>query len=1259
MSTSKAPAGFILTVLASEIEGRAGGKLELTGSLLRIGRSEECDIVLPSHTVSRRHAELVRRGDGWLLRDTGSANGVWLGERRISEHLLRPGDEFRIGHTVLRFEASPLPSAAPPAAPPAPPAAPAPAPPAPAVVASQPAAPVAPASPRPAVAGTSPAAAAPPSPPTTAPTPTPLPTGATPAAAAKAETSTPEKLVPATSASTEGPAARPEGRGEAKATDQPGTAATERPAPAAAAPPAPRPIPAPSPSPPGKPEPLREVLIREGAAETASGNRPFLLSPPGTAWYVEEGKVEIFTVALDAQGQPVGPRTHFATALAGEVMLGMDFASWGMSSGFLAVGRMGTLLRRLSTSRLQELARQPHLAGELAALIDRWIANLSERLTLEIAPGPVADVPLAEGGEAVIANQKAARPGRGVVWVEVLEGNLLFIGLEQLVFDQPSAGAPVGAHSLAVKLGDLIEKAQRRRAFFPLTGHTWVEAANARDRDTRVRCAPSAQVLAETAAWRGLELFHQVLCQCEFINKKLAALDEYRRLKSKAEYAEAAREAGYRAIASVMEETTAATPTAAAGGDPILAAFTLVGEAMGMAVRDHPEAAKDASFELRVNAIAKASRCRLRSVMLRDDWWRADHGPALGRWEDGGGAVALIPDGPRRVVAIDGNTGERIPVTESVASRLSPQAFVFYRPFPDGPVGVKDLLRFGARGLAGDFWMLLAMGVALGALGALTPYFTGRLFDSAIPQADRNLLVQFTGGLFVAAFAAAAFKLTQSISVLRIQGRMDYSIQAALWDRLLNLPSNALRAYSSGDLAERAAGINEIRRLVAGAGIGAVLGSLSSVFYVVLMFKYSVGLAILAIGLTLFYVACTTTFNYLQLRQQRQEMQLAGAISGLVLQFISGVAKLRVAGAENHAFRVWASTYSRLRRLTFTIGKIKNFAQVFSAGFPVLANAAVFYALVKQQEKASAAGTAAGMSTGDFIAFAAAFGAFLAATQALGDASLDFLRVVPIYERLKPILTLPAELDETRTYPGRLRGDIEVSHVSFRYSEDGPWILDDLSVKIRAGEMVAFVGGSGCGKSTLMRLLLGFESPQKGSIYFDGQDLATLDLREVRQQIGVVLQTSQLLPTDVARNILGSTGLTIADAWEAATLAGLADDIRALPMGMHTYISEGGGGFSGGQQQKILIARALVRKPRILIFDEATSALDNRSQATVTESMERLQATRIVIAHRLSTIVNADRICYLEGGRIVEEGTFAELMALGGKFFALAQRQMA
>ena len=378
-----------------------------------------------------------------------------------------------------------------------------------------------------------------------------------------------------------------------------------------------------------------------------------------------------------------------------------------------------------------------------------------------------------------------------------------------------------------------------------------------------------------------------------------------------------------------------------------------------------------------------------------------------------------------------------------------------------------------------------------------------------------------------------------------------------------------------------------------------------------------------------------------------------------MLQFISGVAKIRVAGAEDHAFKVWAQEFSKQRRLSFVVGRITNAVQVFTASYPVICSLVLFAMLAFVQGKANAEGLPPAISTGEFIAFNSAFGIFLSSMLSLSSASLQILQAVPVYERFKPILQEEPEIDEAKSYPGDLTGDIEVYRVDFRYTEDGPLILKNVSIRIKPGEFVAFVGPSGSGKSTLLRLLLGFEQPESGKIYYDGQDLGSLDIREVRQKIGVVLQTSRLMPTDIFRNIVGNSPLTKADAWDAAERAGLADDVRAMPMEMHTVVSEGGGGFSGGQKQRLMIARAIVNKPRILFLDEATSALDNRTQAIVTQSLDQLQATRIVVAHRLSTIINADRIFVLVNGRVEEQGTHEELMKLGGHFAELAKRQIA
>jgi ABC-type bacteriocin/lantibiotic exporter with double-glycine peptidase domain len=411
------------------------------------------------------------------------------------------------------------------------------------------------------------------------------------------------------------------------------------------------------------------------------------------------------------------------------------------------------------------------------------------------------------------------------------------------------------------------------------------------------------------------------------------------------------------------------------------------------------------------------------------------------------------------------------------------------------------------------------------------------------------------------------------------------------------------------------------------------------------------------IVISLVLVAVTTTGNYRQLRYQRNESTQRGRIMSLVLQLVTGVAKVRVCAAENHAFRVWAQQFATSKRTGFSIGQVQNSVGTFTSGFAVLSSLGIFATMYYLQK--STAGVAPPFTTGTFIAFNGAFGSFVAALQGLSDASMSLLKAVPTFERLKPILDTAPESDETKISPGKLRGEITISHLHFRYTPEMPWVIKDVSFSIKPGQMVAFVGSSGCGKSTLLRLLLGFERPQSGSIAYDGQDLSTLDVRAVRQQLGVVLQESRVLPTDIFRNIVGAAAHTMDDAWEAAAMAGFAGDIREMPMGMHTIVSEGGATFSGGQRQQLLIARALVNKPSLIFFDEATSALDNRAQAVVTRSMDRLDATRIVIAHRLSTVVNADRIFYFEGGQIREEGTYQQLLARRGAFAALARRQIA
>jgi ATP-binding cassette subfamily C protein len=949
-------------------------------------------------------------------------------------------------------------------------------------------------------------------------------------------------------------------------------------------------------------------------------------------WYVVNGGVLIFTVALE-KGEPVG-RAHFLGVVAGQLLFGLDLRRYGVGSGFLAVAKQGTRLRKIPLARFRQLASDSGRRPVIAGLVDTWIAGLSAALTATLQTKRADESALRAGERVSLDPATKATSAAGVVWVKVWSGSVMFDDMATPRFT-------------------------RRDVFFPLTPQSWIRPVSDEFGPLALSPVATRDLAGSDDLWAGLDVFHHVLCECEFINKKLALADEFVRLQRKAQHSAGAQQAAYDAIGSVMssEGTTPDEFHAPGDAEPTLRACQLVGRALGLNVRAHPVVEEGLTYEERVASIATASGFRTRVVALRDRWYAEDNGPLLGQIADTKDPVALLPTSARAYHCIDPKTGARRRVNEALAGTLSGFAYAFYRPFPEGVLRVSDVIKWGGAGTRRDLIWVFYMAIIVGVFGTVTPFITSQVFDSAIPQAQRNALAGFGVALVVSAAAAAVFKFVQGVATVRVQTRMSSAIQAAVWDRILNLPTTFFRQFSAGDLADRAQGVDAIQKLVSGAGVAAILGSVSGLFYVVQMFSFNLRLALLAVLLTFVYVSVNMLANYLQLRYQRTELQFRGRITGLVLNLLTGVTKLRVCGAEHHAFRVWAEQFAQQRRISFTVGSIQNFATVFTTVYPVISSIAIFATMISLQQ--SATGPSERLTTGDFIAFNAAYGLFLVAMQALGDASLSLLRVVPIYERLEPILTTLPEIDASKAAPGTLKGRIEMSHVYFRYDANGPWIIKDVSLVIEPGEFVAFVGSSGGGKSTLLRLMLGFERPTQGTVLFDGQDLNALDVRMVRQQLGVVLQTSRVMPTEIFRNIVGVTSRTLEDAWEAAERAGLAEDIRNMPMGMHTYVSEGGGTLSGGQRQRLMIARAIVNKPKILFLDEATSALDNRAQAIVTESMDRMDATRIVIAHRLSTVINAHRICYLHGGSIAEMGTHEELMKKDGLFAQLARRQVA
>lgn len=632
-----------------------------------------------------------------------------------------------------------------------------------------------------------------------------------------------------------------------------------------------------------------------------------------------------------------------------------------------------------------------------------------------------------------------------------------------------------------------------------------------------------------------------------------------------------------------------------------------------------------------------------RRVVLTGSWWKNGAAPLL--CEDGNGAPrALIPDKSGGYVYYE--NGRAVKLNGKNAAAFDRECRCFYRPMKNGALTVGGFIKFlcGAVDVSDIVWLLI-VSLAAGLAGLIMPAINGFIFNSVIPSGTPDAIpgisVLIAGTVLVQAFCAAA----KSRWVTRIGNKTELLAQNALWARILALPVGFFKEHSSGELAERAESVNTICEILSGQLIPVLLGAVFSFTY---MFQiswiatelFAPSAAVIAVVLILNAVSAALNVSRSE-HNDKTEIKL----SGMIFQFLNGLTKIKLCGAEARAFGKWAELYSKLKIMTpkmFIVLKAAVNAVIF--GGMIL----IYYMAYR-----------ADMSASQFIAFNTAFSAFTAAVIALGGVTDQAALLKPAFDMIKPILEAEPETAGYKKQVEALGGDINVDKVRFRYNDSMPYVLDGLELHIKKGEYIGITGSSGCGKSTLIRILLGFERPQSGSVYYDMHDLDGLDVRSVRRRIGVVLQDGKLFSGDIYSNIvICAPWLSVEQAWEAAEKAGLAEDIRQMPMGMFTMISEGGGGLSGGQQQRLLIARALAADPDVIMFDEATSALDNITQATVVKTLEEMSCTRIVIAHRLSTVKNCSRIIYLDKGRVTEEGTYEELMSLGGKFAEMAERQL-
>ena len=961
----------------------------------------------------------------------------------------------------------------------------------------------------------------------------------------------------------------------------------------------------------------REILDRtDGTVLSVTSRETRVLAGEPTLWVVAAGSMAVFGAEVE-DGFPAGPRRLLFRGGRRAALFTVRGAHARAPRLVAAPVGDAQVLAYTLDEAWAILREEPEL---VRPLLSSWVASLTAPMA---AHGPPRSaVRIEDPGVLTLAPGESARTPEPGLWAIVEAGRVLVRGATETTVS--TSDGPV-----------------------PCAEALWLEAPEG----ARVRFV-LPQDLADSAALRA-----------GLVRLEALALEELERRRSEEEAAErarlrerAARQARHEAGATrELERSLAAEGVAPERATPLLTAVGAILDTLDVEVRPAGAAEIGRRHTDEVDAVARASGVRIRRVLLDGTWWEDDCGPLLAFQGEARTPVALLPDARLRYALFDPIERASTPLTPELAATLDPKAITWYRPLPARKLGLRDLLRYSLHGRTPDLVRMAGTAALATLLGMVLPLATAAVMDTAIPGANPRLLLELGLALLAAGLGQTVFRLAQGFLAVRMAARARTASLCAVWDRLLGLRPAFFRRFASGDLLDRAMAVHTVGERLSGATLGALFAGLMALLNFGLLCVYSAGLALLAALVALLCAVAAAIAAGLIRKRAVALREADGALTGFKVQAVQGAAKLRVAAAERRVFTQWMRRFSERTRLAAGIARVEDGAAVASLVLSSLSTVALFGLAYGRL----GGGTSGGLSLGAFLAFMAAYGTFVAGATSLSNTLVGLFDTLTVAGRIQPILDEIPETSGGLADPGPLAGGVSVEHVTFRYREDGPQTLADVSVHAEPGEFVAIVGPSGGGKSTLLRLLLGFESPSSGAVYYDGMDLTGLDVRAVRRQLGIVLQGSRLGQGSVRQNLSAGGELSLEEAWDAVRKAGLEPDLRAMPMGLDTIVSEGGTNLSGGQRQRLLIARALVHRPKLILFDEATSALDSTTQAIVNEELARMNVTRMLIAHRLSTVRGADRIYVMDRGRVVQAGTFEELSAAEGLFARMLARQLA
>ena len=970
---------------------------------------------------------------------------------------------------------------------------------------------------------------------------------------------------------------------------------------------------------------MAALAARSGTPVSCAGNLPVKLDDPDSVWFIDRGAVNLFLVEFKDGVERAAPQ-HLLRCESGHLLPGVapdeGEGDEGTRLSVIAKGSPGTLLKRLPGSLLSEVD-----PAEVAEQTDTWLSAVTDTLARFASRLPRATA-LAEPDLTRNLTPGTLSVRRSVVWVT-----------------QPPPGASL--YMGIVDPAELAESRGRPGVPIPLTRTSWLTLFG----EATVSGKSTRTLAKEGTLLPALNSFHASAFALERHNRRLATVDvanlERAQTASRRAAEHAARQRLFNIYDLPLDRDASVEDTALAD------ALQIIGRREGIDFRIPVRSGPSAGSPVGLVDILDASGVRARRVTLKaeDNWWRGDSNAMLAFRAEGGQPVALLPGLFGRYREIDPVSKRTVRIGADRAGALREEAWVFYRPLPAQPVEPADLLRIALRGSARDLARLTAAGLPGGLIKLVPALALG--FVAHHVAADGNAGALYALAATVAGFGllGALLHLFQSAAMMRLEGRGASRVEAAFWDRLMRLPPSILRRHPSGDVAMSGMTFQNLRDGLQGAVADSLLSCLFLLPVFGVIYFYDAALGAIALGFSLASLLVTVILGLRQIAPYGRMISATRRVAGRLFQIVGGIAKLRVENAEGSAFAIWARDYREQKRAELDLGALEGHARALGAALPLLAGGVLLFAVMAVDRD---------VPVGDFLVVYTVFVTFASAVARLGESFGTIAATLPAFDQMRPLLAAVPEADVEGEPVEYLGGDLLFDRISFRYDPEGPLILDDVTIRARPGEFIAIAGESGAGKSTLFQLALGAHRPTAGAVYYDGRDLRRLNLKQVRRRIGAVPQSVRLHPLDLWDNLISHHDqVTSEEVWKAVRTAEVEEQIKAMPMGLMTMVGTSGAVLSGGESQRVTIARSVIGSPRIMLFDEATNWLDNESQAMVMRNLAALTSTRLVIAHRLSTLEHADRIYVLQAGRVVQNGTFTELMAVDGVFRELVKRQIA